>query len=224
MNRFWVFSLCLVLVSVSLSAARDFTFTLKLGAGRSECFYDYIHEGAFLEIEYQVIEGGDLDINFMVTDPNKKSMVMEPHSMDGLHGIDIKITGEYEICLDNSFSRMTDKLVFFDVIIEDDSGETEPPEEKIPYQLTKEGVYMDMKTKDLMEKLDGIGKKLSKVVQTQNYFQARESRHRHTSDSNHTRVQWWSLLECSFMVSIGVLQVFLIRSLFKTTRKDKIRT
>lgn len=55
----------------------------------------------------QVIEGGDLDINFMVTDPNKKSMVMEPHSMDGLHGIDIKITGEYEICLDNSFSRMT---------------------------------------------------------------------------------------------------------------------
>ena len=76
----------------------------------------------------------------------------------------------------------------------------------------------------LQEKLDGIGKKLSKVVQTQNYFQARESRHRHTSDSNHTRVQWWSLLECSFMVSIGVLQVFLIRSLFKTTRKDKIRT
>ncbi len=40
--------------------------------------------------------------------------------------------------------------MFFDVIIEDDSGETEPPEEKIPYQLTKEGVYMDMKTKDLM--------------------------------------------------------------------------
>lgn len=43
-----------------------------------------------------------------------------------------------------------DKLVFFDVIIEDDSGETEPPEEKIPYQLSKEGIYMDMKVKDLM--------------------------------------------------------------------------
>ncbi len=43
-----------------------------------------------------------------------------------------------------------DKLVFFDVIIEDDSSDTEPPEEKIPYQLTKEGVYMEMQTKDLM--------------------------------------------------------------------------
>ncbi len=43
-----------------------------------------------------------------------------------------------------------DKIVFFDVIIEDDAGETEPPEEKMPYQLTKEGVYLDMQTKDLM--------------------------------------------------------------------------
>ncbi len=55
----------------------------------------------------QVIEGGDLDINFIVTGPGGKSIVKEPHSMDGLHGIDITVTGEYEICLDNSFSRMT---------------------------------------------------------------------------------------------------------------------
>ena len=44
----------------------------------------------------------------------------------------------------------SDKLVFFVVIIEDDSGDTEPPEEKIPYQLTKEGMYLDMKVKTLM--------------------------------------------------------------------------
>ena len=55
----------------------------------------------------QVIEGGDLDINFIVSDPDERAVVMEPHSMDGLHAIDIKTTGEYEICLDNSFSRMT---------------------------------------------------------------------------------------------------------------------
>ena len=43
----------------------------------------------------------------MVTGPGDKALVMEPHSMDGLHGLDVKATGEYEICLDNSFSRMT---------------------------------------------------------------------------------------------------------------------
>lgn len=47
-----------------------------------------------------------MDINFIVTGPEDTAVVMQPHSMDGLHGIDIKKTGEYEICLDNSFSRM----------------------------------------------------------------------------------------------------------------------
>lgn len=54
-----------------------------------------------------MIEGGDLDINFIVTGPQDTAVVMQPHSKEGLHGIDIKITGEYEICLDNTFSRMT---------------------------------------------------------------------------------------------------------------------
>ena len=46
-----------LLLALSLSGtcwARDYTFTVKLKSGTSECFYDYIHEGAFLEIEYQV--------------------------------------------------------------------------------------------------------------------------------------------------------------------------
>lgn len=211
-----------LLLAVSLSGtclARDYTFTVKLARGTSECFYDYIHEGAFLEIEYQVIEGGDLDINFIVTGPQDTAVVMQPHSKEGLHGIDIKITGEYEICLDNTFSRMTDKLVFFDLIIEDDSGETEEPEDVVPYQLSREAVGMDLSVKDIKAKLDSISKKLTKVVSTQNYFQARESRHRHTVESNMNRVMWWSLLECSVMITVGIIQVFVIRSLFKTNRK-----
>ena len=46
--------LCASLLCACPASARDFTFTLKLPAGKTECFYDYIHEGAFLEIEYQV--------------------------------------------------------------------------------------------------------------------------------------------------------------------------
>ena len=49
-------AVCLVVVAVlsPCAWARDFTFTFRIDPGRSECFYDYIHEGAFLEIEYQV--------------------------------------------------------------------------------------------------------------------------------------------------------------------------
>jgi protein ERP2 len=62
-------------------------------------------------VHLQVIEGGDLDVNFVVSDPDRVAMVMEPRSMDGLHGLEVKKTGEYEICLDNSFSSFTGKLL-----------------------------------------------------------------------------------------------------------------
>lgn len=44
----------LAAVLCSHCTARDFTFTIRLAAGKSECFYEYIHEGALMEVEYQV--------------------------------------------------------------------------------------------------------------------------------------------------------------------------
>jgi hypothetical protein len=43
----------------------------------------------------------------------------------------------------------SEKLIFFDVIIEDDEGETEPPKEVVPYQLSKEAMVLDMKVQDI---------------------------------------------------------------------------
>ncbi len=58
----------------------------------------------------------------------------------------------------------------------------------------------------------------------QNHFQARESRHRHTLESNFRRVTWWSVLEIAVILAVGMIQVSVIRSLFKSNRKDRIRT
>ena len=53
MSALWVLSL-VCLLRLQWAEARDFTFTYQLGAGKKECFYDYIHTGALLEIEYRV--------------------------------------------------------------------------------------------------------------------------------------------------------------------------
>ncbi len=42
--------------------------------------------------------------------------------MDGLHSFDLTLTGEYSLCFANEFSRMSHKLIYFDVIIEDSLG------------------------------------------------------------------------------------------------------
>jgi len=62
-------------------------------------------------LSFKVIEGGDLDINFVVNGPGHAALVMDASSSDGLHAIDIKTTGEHEICLDNSFSRFTGNIL-----------------------------------------------------------------------------------------------------------------
>ena len=58
-------------------------------------------------------QGGDLDINFEVNDPNGKPLVAEVRRKDGLHGIDVKVTGDFEICMDNTFSHLTGKKILF---------------------------------------------------------------------------------------------------------------
>ena len=73
-------------------------------------------------------------------------------------------------------------------------------------------------------KLDSLAVKLDKMINTQSFFRARESRHRHTLDSNNRRVLWWSLTGCAVILGVGTMQVFVIRSLFRSRRKDRIRT
>ena len=49
-------ALCVTIAFVLLMSciARDFTYTFQVPAGKTECFYEYVHQGAYLEIEYQV--------------------------------------------------------------------------------------------------------------------------------------------------------------------------
>ncbi len=56
-------------------------------------------------------QGGDLDIDFLIIDPNGSPLITEYRRRDGLHGLDVKTSGEFEICLDNSFSHLTGNRV-----------------------------------------------------------------------------------------------------------------
>jgi protein ERP2 len=54
------------------------------------------------EIEYQVLEGGDLDIDFMIISPKGQILVDEKRSEEGLHEIATTDNGDYQV---NNISR-----------------------------------------------------------------------------------------------------------------------
>ena len=70
----------------------------------------------------QVVEGGELDINFRFVGPNYEIIESEERKMDGLHSIHIANEGDYAMCFDNTFSHISHKLVFVDVIIDTKDG------------------------------------------------------------------------------------------------------
>jgi protein ERP2 len=149
-----VISLLCVVVMMSQpllvdSYSNEYSFTFKLPPGKEQCFYEDMKEGESLELEYQVIEGGELDVNFKLRSPSGEIVSSDDHQMDGLQSYEVKEAGGYAICFDNSFSSISHKMIFVDLII--DTLEETPHEEYISADATMspDDVVHDMKVIDI---------------------------------------------------------------------------
>ncbi|XP_040088226.1 transmembrane emp24 domain-containing protein 5 isoform X2 [Oryx dammah] len=123
----------------------DFTFTLP--AGQKECFYQPMPLKASLEIEYQVLDGAGLDIDFHLASPEGKTLVFEQRKSDGVHTIETEV-GDYMFCFDNTFSTISEKVIFFELIL-DNMGEQEQEQEDWKKYITGTDM-LDMKLEDIL--------------------------------------------------------------------------
>ncbi|XP_003418525.1 transmembrane emp24 domain-containing protein 5 isoform X2 [Loxodonta africana] len=131
--------------SFTPSLDSDFTFTLP--AGQKECFYQPMPLKASLEIEYQVLDGAGLDIDFHLASPEGKTLVFEQRKSDGVHTVETEV-GDYMFCFDNTFSTVSEKVIFFELIL-DNMGEQEQEQDWKKY-ITGTDV-LDMKLEDILD-------------------------------------------------------------------------
>ena len=86
-----------------------------------------------------MISGGNLDINFFISGPQPVGIVVSTYKeRDNFHHFEVETPGEYQICFDNSFSTLSEKIIFMAVYSDDDEDyfddfeniekETEDPE------------------------------------------------------------------------------------------------
>ncbi|CAD6197523.1 unnamed protein product [Caenorhabditis auriculariae] len=111
------------LLIVALVKCGEFDFTVEVPAGKFQCFFQPvdISKHKMLEVAYQVIDGGDLNINFMLLHGGS---VIKQDAMktDGGHRIELNQAGDYQVCFDNTFSYQTRKVVFFEIFLFDANG------------------------------------------------------------------------------------------------------
>ncbi|XP_015211713.1 transmembrane emp24 domain-containing protein 5 [Lepisosteus oculatus] len=201
----------------SQSLDSDFTFTLP--AGRKECFYQTMKKDASLEIEYQVLDGAGLDVDFYLSSPAGNVLVRDHRKSDGVHTVEAE-DGDYMFCFDNTFSSVSEKIVFFELILDNMEAEEGPdPEDWKEYVHGTD--LLDMKLEDIMETINSVKARLGKSVQIQTLLRAFEARDRNLQESNYERVNLWSCTNLLVMVLVSGVQVYLLRSLFDDKRRSR---
>uniref|UniRef100_A0A0K0EPB3 GOLD domain-containing protein n=1 Tax=Strongyloides stercoralis TaxID=6248 RepID=A0A0K0EPB3_STRER len=183
-----------------------------------ECFYQRVldQKHKYVEFSYQVISGGDLDVDVKINGPHGEEIVSDVKQSDGTHKIDVlsekRGYGDYSICIDNSFSYQTSKLVYVEV-----------------YLLDHEGRYGEMNKlsnnafssmNDKISNFDitsqNIKEKLNIIQQDQQHLRIVEARDRSLMEANFERINLWSMLATTVMVITSIIQVFTVRALFNS--------
>ncbi|PAV77884.1 hypothetical protein WR25_05914 [Diploscapter pachys] len=213
-----------LLLLVALSLASELDFTVEVPAGKFQCYFQAADTARHrtMEVDYQVIDGGDLNVNFMLL-LGANIIVQDKMKTDGSHRINIDQTGDYQVCFDNTFSYQTRKVVFFEIFLFDANGNIDEPSvaglAKPDDQLQEKMRQVGMTITDFHTGANRVKASLNKIEYYQALMRAQEARDRAIMNANFDRVTFWSLVHTLAMLSVGAVQVYMIRCLFEDNSK-----
>ncbi|KAK3714832.1 hypothetical protein LTR37_007567 [Vermiconidia calcicola] len=120
--------------------------------------------------------------------------------------------GEYRFCFDNSVSTFSDKIVDFEITVENENRASLPQ---------KAGASTEQLSgvEETVLKLSG---QVSTLTRQQKYFRTRENRNFSTVRSTEKRIFNFSMIEGGLMVAMAALQVFIVKMFFTGGRKGYV--
>ncbi|KAJ9639966.1 hypothetical protein H2201_006864 [Coniosporium apollinis] len=196
-----------------LTLASATALTYKLAANEKSCFFtDVQQKGAKVAFYFAVQSGGSFDVGFSVVGPNEKIIMDGTKERQGDFVFTANDVGEYRFCFDNEMSTFAEKMVDFEVAVENESRAQLP---------SKQGTSPEQTTV-LEESILKLSAQLSTINRNQKYFRTRENRNFSTVRSTERRIFNFSVIEGIMMVSMAGLQVFIVRFFFQGARKGYV--
>ncbi|XP_045571366.1 transmembrane emp24 domain-containing protein 1 isoform X2 [Salmo salar] len=166
-----------------------------------------------------VIAGAGLDVGFTLISPSGYKLASEFRTSDGIHTVEPTEDGDYRLCFDNSFSKLSEKMVFFEVIVEGQPGDAWGDEEWA--DMAEPESMVEYKLEDIRETMDSVHRHLERSWQLQTMLRAFEARDRYLLEDNLWRVSFWSSLSLLVILTVAVTQVYTLRRLFDDKRVCK---
>lgn len=198
-----IFVLCLCLVPAN---GRHLQFQLS----GFECFYEDLVENTECSLEYAPITGVDPRIDAYIQDPDGNNIYEEQKKDYDLHKFTTTKNGTYTICFSNVFEfSIGENLVYFDLIKGDEDEYGNEVADGAQTALTR------FETSFLK-----IHENFNLIERYQNYYRLREANTRMAAEYLRQRVQWWSIGQSCIVVTVGVVQVYLLRRFFTVSKEE----
>ncbi|KAF1813875.1 hypothetical protein P152DRAFT_457247 [Eremomyces bilateralis CBS 781.70] len=208
------FSVFLSLLTFLLSSVSATALTYKLAANENTCFFATTEQkGQKISFYFAVQSGGSFDVDYKVIGPYDKTITAGQKERQGDFVFTANDPGEYAFCFNNEMSTFAEKMVDFEIIVENETRAAKLP--------SKQGSSPEQTTV-LEESIMKLSGQLSTINRNQKYFRTRENRNFSTVRSTEKRIFNFSLIESAMMVTMAALQVFIVRFFFQGARKGYV--
>ncbi|MBN3325493.1 TMED3 protein, partial [Atractosteus spatula] len=196
---------CLMVNAVLVSSTE---LTFELPDNDKQCFYEELEKGVKFDIDYQVIAGGNYDVDCFVADPIDKVLYQEKKKQYDSFSHTTEEKGVYKVCFSNEFSTFSHKTIYLDFR----AGEEKP---LIP-EMSRATALTQMESACL-----SLHEILKTVTDSQTWYRLREAQDRIRAEEIHDRVTYWSIGETFILFVVSIGQVAMLKSFF-TDKKSGV--
>ncbi|KAG0332940.1 hypothetical protein BG004_001033 [Podila humilis] len=190
--------------------------TYNVAAHERACFYTWVDTPKKkLAFYFAVQSGGAFDIDVVATGPKDKILLQLEKERQGDYVFTANEEGEYSFCFSNDMSTFVEKVVDFEISIEN---------EKRPSQVENDekGTGPQAHANAMDESLYRLSDELTRIDRMQKHFKTRENRNFSTVISTESRIFWFSLTESAMIVIMSALQVFVVRNFFSGAKRSYV--
>lgn len=193
----------LLLLFLISTIERTEAYITTLDAHSEECFFEKAIASTKLGFTFEVIEGGFLDIDVSIFDPDGNMIHQEPKASSGKYTIEANKDGAYKYCFSNKMSTVTPKVVMFSI-------ETA---RQVQHKLS--GAQDQEKMNDMIKDLTNS---MSSAKHELEYLLVRDRIHRQINESTNSRVIVWTWVEFLILLGVSLGQVIYLKRFFEVRR------
>lgn len=192
------------------SESKSIELTFELRGREKQCFHEDIEAGTKSTINFQVLYGGELDVDMTLLTPSRVILNEDSQRKWDTYEWNATETGQYTFCFGNEFSISSHKLVYFELAVGDEE-EALLPDEKPEYKAAMDVARFQIAAQTIYENLESISE-----AQTQ--YRLSEAVQRKRAQDLNSRVMWWSAAETVAVFLVGFIQVWTVKRFFSQHR------